>query len=427
MNFFPFEGCKLNYVISFSFVRGGAAIAAAKFKSLLDEFSNQETIELSQDLAGWVQFLKRLLSFGLVKLQFDNDRTKHSLNLFSYAPVLDSFKKSGSLHHIHWINNDTLSVCDFDKIPSGSIVILHDEWLYCGTEHYYKVSDASDDFINGYSFFKLGVWGVPWNAIIWHIKLKKLGKRNDLIYTVPSRWMLIRAQSSMMLKYADIRILPNPIDTDVFSPKDTKSRVLFKQKYELEETDFIFCYRAMGGQSSYLKGSLVLEKSLEILRSLLEPKISSKIKFVVFGGKHIGSFDTCGFTSHLIGHISDPCELAKVYSASDCVVVSSLVESFGQVAAEALSCETPVISFACSGLLDIVINGHTGLTAEPYCPEDLAGKLKEMVMLTIEQRSQLGVHGREHVCKHFSYSVIAEKYKKIIDDAYQLKIKKDLS
>ncbi len=417
----------MNYIVSFSSVRGGAAIAATKFKRLLDVISNQESVELSQDSAGWFQFLKRLLSFGLVKLQFDGNPIKHSLNLFSYAPVLDSFKDADSLHHIHWINNDTLSVFDFDKIPSGSIVTLHDEWLYCGTEHYYKVSDPSEDFVNGYSFFKRGIWGGAWNVIIWRIKLKKLGKRNDLIYTVPSRWMLARAQRSMMLKYADIRLLPNPIDTDVFSPKETSSRVLFRQEHGLKETDFLFCFGAIGGQSSYLKGSLVLEQALDILNPLLEPEISSKIKFVIFGGKHIGKVDTCGFTSHLIGHVSEPCELAKVYSASDCVVVPSLVESFGQVAAEALSCETPVISFACSGLLDIVINGHTGLTAEPYCPEDLAEKLKEMVMLTIEQRKQLGVNGREHVCKHFSYSVVAEKYKKTIDDAYQLKMKKAAS
>ncbi len=417
----------MSYSISFSFCRGGAAIAASKFQHLAKKVATQEFVEVSQDSAGWTQFLKRLISFGLVKLQFDGNPIKHSLNLFSYSHVLDSFKYGDSLHHIHWINNDTLSVFDLDKIPSGSIVSLHDEWLYCGAEHYYKVGDTSEAFVNGYSFFKSGVWGIPWNTIIWRIKLKKLGKRNDLIYTVPSRWMLTRAQKSMMLKHADIRLLPNPIDTEVFSPKEVISRVSFRQKYGLEETDFILCFGAIGGKSSYLKGSLVLEQSLEILRPLLEPEISSKIKIVIFGGKHIGTVDTCGFTSHLIGHIANPCELAKVYSASDCVVVPSLVESFGQVAAEALSCEIPVISFACSGLLDIVIDRHTGLTAKPYCPKDLAEKLKQMVMLTIEQRKQLGVNGREHVCRNFSYTVVAKKYKKIIDDACQLKMKKEAS
>jgi glycosyltransferase involved in cell wall biosynthesis len=412
----------LNYVISFSFLRGGAAIAADKFKRLLNILTNQEAIVVSQDFADWFHFFKRLISFGLVKLQLDNNHIKHSLNLFSYFPVLDSFKYSNSLHHIHWINNDTLSVFDFDKIPSGSIITLHDEWLYCGAEHYYKINDISEDFANGYSFFKTGVWGVPWNAFIWRIKLKKLGSRNDLIYTVPSRWMLERAQNSMILKHADIRLLPNPIDTEIFSPKNMLSRGAFRQRYGIDDTDFIFCFGAIGGQSSYLKGSFVLEQSFEILKQLLSLDTPSNIKIVIFGGKQIGIVDRIGFVSHLIGHISKPCDLAEVYSASDCVVVPSLVESFGQVAAEALACETPVISFACSGLVDINIDGHTGLTVKPYCPQELAEKLKLMVMLPIEERKQLGVNGRKHVCRHFSYSVVAKMYKKIIDSAYQLKM-----
>lgn len=50
-----------------------------------------------------------------------------------------------------------LSIFDFDKIPSGSIITLHDEWLYCGAEHCYRISDDANDFIHGYNFFKKGV------------------------------------------------------------------------------------------------------------------------------------------------------------------------------------------------------------------------------------------------------------------------------
>jgi glycosyltransferase involved in cell wall biosynthesis len=222
-------------LISFSFQRGGAGIAANKFKNLLtgNPYGFSPSI-LSQDEAGRLQFVKRIISFILSKFQLDGNPIKHSLNLFSYSPVIKKFKaEPQSIYHLHWFNNDTVSVFDLDKIPKGSIITLHDEWLYCGSEHCYKVLDDTDEFRRGYSCFKKGVYGFHWNYIIWRIKKLKLSHRSDLIYTVPSLWMLSRAQSSLILKNADVRYLPNPIDTDLFNlaPVD---KIMFLLMVQLE-------------------------------------------------------------------------------------------------------------------------------------------------------------------------------------------------
>lgn len=409
---------KINYV-SYSYVKGGAAIAAKKTKNLL--MGNYFVTSLSQDDAGYSQLFKRIISFFLVKLQIYDNPIKHSLNFFSYVPVLKSFKENAeSVHHLHWINNDTLSVFDLDKVPSGSICTLHDEWLYCGAEHYYKVGDESENFKYGYSFFKKGVYGVHWNYLIWRIKKNKLAHRKDLIFTVPSNWMLERASSSVILKNSDIRYLPNPIDTNIFKPSCIESVAELRKKYFFLNDDFIFCFGAIGGKKNTLKGANLLEDALKILSFSLSNRAIRKIKLIDFGGSEASS-NFYGFSSISLGHIKDPNDLALLYSSVDCVVVPSMVESFGQVAAEASSCTTPVLCFDTSGLRDIVQHGKTGLVAEAFSAQSLADCMLTLIGMSPEKRKAMGQAGRNHVVSQFSYPVVSEQYFKIVQDAADLK------
>jgi len=412
---------KISFV-SFSFIKGGASIAARKFSDISKYFENVElNAIINQDKAGRIQFIKRLISYVLIKMQYDGNPIKHSLNLFSFPPAVNAFKKNGGdIYHLHWVNNDTLSIFDLDKIPSGSIITLHDEWLYCGAEHYYSVDDESFDFIQGYQILKKGVYGIHWNYLIWKIKFNKLKSRSDLIFTVPSKWMLLRASSSLMLKKTKLRYLPNPIDIVLFSPFPTAECLQFRRDLDFTEHDFIISFGAIGG-GSILKGSNLLEEALALLAEELPSKITNKVKLVDFGGDKKGKNCSHGLDHFSIGHISSPSELALLYASVDCVVVPSLVESFGQVAAEALSCETPVICFDYSGLIDIVLNEVNGLTAIPYSVRDLADKLKLIILMSSEKRKKFGAEGRKHIIDNFSYPVISNLYKKIIDESISLK------
>jgi glycosyltransferase involved in cell wall biosynthesis len=412
------------FLISFSFLRGGAAIASKKVGLLAQNELGLEVDVLSQDNAGRFQFFKRLISYALSKLQYDSNPIKHSLNFFSYSPIIKEFKNNREqLFHLHWINNDTVGIFDFNKIPAGSLITLHDEWLYCGAEHCYKVDDSSLDFINGYPFFKKGVWGIHWNYLIWKVKFHKLEHRIDLIYTVPSSWMLSRASQSLILRNADVRLLPNPIDVVKFVPSTKVVINEFRSSLGILPDDIVLVFGAIGGKASYLKGAHLLDEALKKLSTQINTDLVKKIKLIDFGGKTKKNDFLQGFQNISLGHVSDQGQLARLYSSADCVVVPSLVESFGQVAAEALACETPVVCFNCSGLTDIVIDGESGLLAKPYSVSDLAEKIKNIVLLDNESRSELGKNGRRQVIEKFSYPVISKQYNRIINDAIKLKSK----
>lgn len=406
--------------LSFSFQKGGAAIAAKKFGDIAKSEGVKVNL-ISQEDAGKFQFFKRLISFFLVKLQVDRNPIKHSLNLFSYHPVLKSFNDNPSdIHHIHWINNDTLSVFDFDMIPSGSILTLHDEWMYCGAEHYYKVLDNSNDFEHGYRLFKKGVFGIHWNYLIWKVKYKNLAHRKDLIYTVPSTWLYERAKSSAILCRSDIRLLPNPIDTEVFKPTPESDTHSLRSSLNIDADKLVFVFGAIGGKKNKLKGVDYLEQAFAMLAMSVDTELASNIVLVDFGGS-ISEGSLHGFRSISVGHIKKPNYLAKLYSMADCVIVPSMVESFGQVAAEALACETPVVCFDTSGLRDIVLHNKTGLVADAFEVESLKDCFFSMINLPKDDRLKLGQCGRRHVLENFSYAVVSEQYLKIIEDAVELK------
>lgn len=414
-------------IISFSLKNGGAGIAANKFKNLLKNTSlNLEVNSVDQDNSGKYQFFKRLISYGLSKLQLDGNLTKHSLNLFTFRPIKTLFKKNtkDKLYHIHWINNDTLSIFDFHKIPSGSIITLHDEWLYCGSEHYYKVLDDSNDFISGYPYFKKGVIGIHWNSLIWRIKYNKLSHRKDLIYTVPSNWMLDRAKKSAILRESTIHLLPNPIDTEIFKNYPVDEVHSIRDKLNIDNESFVIVFGAIAGKKNKLKGMDLLNMAFELLQSMLIETPASKVVLVDFGGvKAEGKL--FGFRNISLGHIKDPIYLAKLYNAADSVVVPSTVEAFGQVAAEASSCCTPVVCFDTSGLRDIVIDKYNGLVAKPFCATSLCNQLLKIIKSPQRVRHKMGENGRKHVLENFSYPIITKKYLNLLEDVAKLsKIRK---
>tara|TARA_B100001063_G_C16734692_1_gene541321 strand:+ start:386 stop:1648 length:1263 start_codon:yes stop_codon:yes gene_type:complete len=409
-------------IISFSLKSGGAGIAASKFKKLLiKNVLNYEVNSTTQDSSGKYQFFKRLISKLLTKLQFDGNPTKHSLNFFSFRSIITLFKKrtNDKLFHIHWINNDTLSIFDFHSIPSGSIITLHDEWLYCGSEHYYNVYDNSNDFIYGYRYFKKGIIGIHWNYLLWRIKYNKLSHRKDLIYTVPSRWMLERAKASSILKESNICLLPNPIDTEVFKKYSEDEIKSFRDDLNIDKECFVIVFGAISGKKNKLKGLDLLSSAFELLQSKLLQVPISKVVLVDFGGlKSEGKL--FGFRNISLGHIKDPIYLAKLYCLADCVTVPSMVESFGQVAAEALSCCTPVVSFDTSGLKDIVLHKYNGLVAEPLSITSLCEQLRNIIESPKKTRLKLGENGRKHVLEKFSYPIIQKKYLNILEEALEL-------
>jgi glycosyltransferase involved in cell wall biosynthesis len=120
-------------------------------------------------------------------------------------------------------------------------------------------------------------------------------------------------------------------------------------------------------------------------------------------------------TQHL-GTIKDPAQLALVYSAMDAHVVTSKMETFGQVVVEAQACSTPVFAFGVGGVPETLIDGKTGVLV-PF------GKCEEMAAQIIDayragRLESMAQAGAEWVRGQFDSLVVAKKYVEVYEELF---------
>jgi len=91
----------------------------------------------------------------------------------------------------------------------------------------------------------------------------------------------------------------------------------------------------------------------------------------------------------------------NILHAADVLVLPSYSENFGNVVAEALACETPVITTTGTPWSEIEEVG-CGLYVEPEA-EALYQAMKAMYLKSPEERREMGRRGREYVLKNFNW------------------------
>lgn len=408
-------------IISYSATKGGAAKAARNFLYLIQnhENHNAELISVNGTLTsqGFIKapkvsvfwhYFKMIISRSFTYFERSNNVVKYSLNLFSSNYVLKSINltsKDKEIIHLNWINNDTLSIFYLKKLFKSSdkyvLLTLHDEWFYCSTEHYADYESSS--FMKGYDDD-----GCISRRIF---NLKKTIDFNKIIITVPSQWLFERARKSYLLRNAKVHVLPNPIDTDKFRYlKET--RLARHLKFDVDEGCFIIGFGAVSGSSNPLKGFDLLIGALQKITN----NKNNNILLLTFGAKELDkSVKSLDCKVVNMGFIANAEEMANIYNHLDVMIVPSRAESFGQVAAESLACQTPVVAFDYSGITDIITHKRNGLLADPFSIESLTDNINLMMEMSVEERSIYGENGRKDVIEKFGKKVVLDRYIKILD------------
>ncbi|WP_217532903.1 glycosyltransferase [Vibrio metschnikovii] len=395
--------------IAFSEKRGGAAKASVRISELFKsnhlkiKFFSIESIGNKIPLRyRLVHFFIWVISFFITKFQRNEKPSKVSLNIFGCGYIRSVVMRS-ELLHIHWINNETLRIKDFPLLSNKSLITLHDEWFYCGAEHHALDDKAYERVVNGYFKKNKNIRWLDINRYVWNVKRKCYPDLKGVIFTVPSSWMKLRAKNSYLLKDKDIRIVPNPINTTKFKRSDELVVI-----DGISKDDFVILFGAVDGNASWIKGFDLLTEAIHFFSKKLGSL--DKIKIVVFGGKEKRFGEINGIQSIELGHIASETYLSKVYSSATVTIVPSRVESFGQVAAESLSCETPVIAFNHSGLTDIVQHKVSGYLAEPFSPQSLADGILWYYNLDELEKEKIKFNARKHIIENFSEDVVREKF-----------------
>jgi glycogen(starch) synthase len=101
-------------------------------------------------------------------------------------------------------------------------------------------------------------------------------------------------------------------------------------------------------------------------------------------------------------------ELARLYARSAVVVCPSLREGFGVACLEAMAHGRPVVASAVGGLLDLVVDGETGI----HVPPGDVGALRtaiERLLVDPELRRRMGAAGRRRAAERFSWDAVTKE------------------
>lgn len=131
----------------------------------------------------------------------------------------------------------------------------------------------------------------------------------------------------------------------------------------------------------------------------------------VLASRAFGSSDRFRFC----GHVADP---VRIMSEIEILVHPADHESFGRVAVEAMAAGLPVIGVREGGIAEIVVDGETGLLAEPNNSRDLMVSMQCLIDAP-DLCARFGAAGRARAEKHYSIEASAAGVLQVYEEAME--------
>ena len=320
--------------------------------------------------------------------------------------------KEADVIHLHWINQGFLSIKSIRKIlDSGKPMVwtMHDMWPLTGICHHAYTCDNYQTACHECPFLRRpGKHDLSYR--VFNKKLNLLSSQR-IIYTVVSNWLGEKARHSMLTRNQDIEIVPNAIALQHFH---LLGRSEARQTLGITEPHVIVFGAARIDDD--IKGLHYLTQALQLLLNS-ERIEKDSVRLLLFGGiKDDRVLDTIPIPYTYMGYIKDVKQLSEVYSASNCVVSSSLYETFGQTLIEAMACGCLPVAFAGSGQQDIISHQQNGYLADYLSAESLADGIIWTMTTNIPAKVL-----RSSVQQRYSEDVIAKRYIEVYEKAMRPK------
>ena len=227
--------------LNYSDIVGGAARGAYRVHHCLrssgvdscmwvnQSVSEDSTVEMP--LSKFERMITKIHSY-LVKIFIKILKTEnlilHSPQIFSSRWVKKINKCDADIIHLHWTQNEMLSISDIGSIKKPIIWTVYDMWGFCGAEHYtsefrWKSGYQSNNRPAYESGFDLNFW-------TWKRKINNWKKPIHII--APSYWLGNCVKESKLMNNWPIKVIPLPIDTDFWRPlkKSCKRTIRFTKR-----------------------------------------------------------------------------------------------------------------------------------------------------------------------------------------------------
>ena len=222
-----------------------------------------------------------------------------------------------------------------------------------------------------------------------------------------SSWLAKQAKKSILFGKLDIRVIPCCLDFDIWLPK---KKLESRQNLNFNLDKKIILFVSSGNTDDKKKGFDFLLKSLNKIDNIENCHLVVLGKISTNHKKNL----KISFTEYNKFYNGDPKYLTEIYSASDLLVVPSLVEAFGQVALEAASCNLPTVAFNDTGLSEIISHKKNGYLAHYKDVLDLKKGINWC--LNNKNYNLISNQARSLAKSKFSYDCVYEQYLNLYDE-----------
>ena len=338
----------------------------------------------------------------------------HRENLFAVSTASKGFDivhhplvKEADIIHLNWINQGYLSIHGIDqllKLGKPVIWTMHDMWPITGICHHSRECNRYMDDC-GFCMF---LHKPSKKDLSYHIlkRKKKCFQGAGIHFVACSQWLRKRAEISSLSIGNTITNIPNPIDTEHFSPGDKDDARI---ALNLPKDKKLLLFGALIA-SDKRKGIDYLVEATHLLADL-----SENVELVFCGEIKEKIASVFGLKAHALGYISDPDLIVKMYQSADCFVMPSLEENLPNMIMEAMACGIPCVGFNVGGISEMIRHKQTGYVSVNRSAEDFAAGIR--YVLERSDDADFKKSNRDFVLCNYSESAVTNRYMKLYMEA----------
>lgn len=318
--------------------------------------------------------------------------------------TLPEFQQADVIH-IHWINQGMLSLKDIRKIlASGKPVVwtMHDMWPCTGICHYARECDHYQQECHHCPYLYGGGNKKDLSTRIFR-KKADLYKVAPITFVACSRWLEGRAKKSALFTGQTVTNIPNPINTNLFKPRNEKEARL---KCRLPEKGKLILFGSVK-ITDKRKGIDYLIESCKLLAEK-HTELKETLGVVVFGNHSQQLANLLPFKVYPLNYVKNEHDLVDIYNAVDLFVTPSLEENLPNTIMEAMACGVPCVGFNVGGIPEMIDHLHNGYVAQYKSSEDFANGI--YWALSEPEYNTLSEQAVRKAVSNYSESIIAKKY-----------------
>ena len=344
-----------------------------------------------------------------IRFAFSHGRT--GINVSNWQAVKDA-----DIIHLHWINKGFVSLNGLENLLGlGKKIVwtCHDMWPFTGGCYHPRGCDYFTRECGNCQYLKQPSQSDLSSQVFQSKKsvFSKAGGR--LQFVTPSAWLKNQADKSGIVKdligigdagvMPEIKVIPNPIDTDYFKPLD------LKLVNSLENAPFVLMFAA-ANLGNPAKG---FAEFRSICNGLVELGFNDIMALVV-GENRLPNGDlglNCPVTE--LGFISDAKQMRDAYWQADVYVTTSHEENLPTTIMESLSCGVPVAAFAVGGIPEMISpsgDHQTGWLAEKLDVKSLIQGIASYIEMEASKRVKLQEASRNAAVVNYGSVSIAQRY-----------------